>query len=247
MKRIIIGILTLVLVISLLVGCGQPSPRTEDEKLHDALMELSPEELMKLNPVTNPEGFDEFKQGVEEEPEPEPIIEEPVTIDPDFRNVNWGMSRAEVKERETEGKIFLENPNLLIIRDLSLAGLDVSLGYRFNVKDQVFGATYLIEERHSNNTAYITDYKNLKGKLIDKYGVPDEDEIIWLDDLWKDDPNDWGMAIVTGDLTYYSSWELDSFDIVLMLKGDNYEVDFKLVYGSNEISKDTGKTGAEGL
>ncbi|MBA7584697.1 hypothetical protein ES708_26654 [subsurface metagenome] len=184
-----------------------------------------------------------------DQPEPELVEEEPVPAikDADFRNINWGMSQAEVKERETEGEIVLEDSKLLVIGNLSLAGLDVSLGYRFNVKDQVFGATYLIKEEHTNNTAYITDYKNLKDKLIDKYGAPDEDEIIWLDDLWKDEPSDWGMAIITGDLRYYSRWNLGSFDIILVLKGDNYEVDFMLVYGSNEISKDTGETGDEGL
>jgi len=179
-------------------------------------------------------------------PTPEAVEPEPVQK-PDFRNVKWGMSQAEVKEKEAEGRIFVEEPTLLGYTDMSLAGLDTNLGYLFNVDDQLFAANYVITEQHSNNTAYITDYEKLKGKLIGKYGAPDEDEVIWLDDLWKDDPSDWGMAIVTGDLKYYTEWGLDSMSILLLLKGDNYEVNFKLMYQSEAISSDTGKTGTEGL
>lgn len=157
------------------------------------------------------------------------------------------MSREEVKNHELEGSFLAENANTLIYDDIVIAGLESYLAYLFNVYDQVFGANYGIKEQHTNKTAYITDFYNLKNRLIEKYGTPVQDNVVWLDDLWKDDPDDWGMAIITGDLYYYTKWECGSLTLLLYLAGDNYEVDFKLMYQENSISDYQGTTGNEGL
>lgn len=66
MKKLIIGILILALLVLPLIGCGHSSGETErEERLRDALRELDAEELLEVSPVTNPEAWEEFKQGVE--------------------------------------------------------------------------------------------------------------------------------------------------------------------------------------
>lgn len=168
-------------------------------------------------------------------------------VNPDIRNANWGMSKEEVKLSETEGILFTEADDMLAYDGVIVSGLKSALGYLFNLNNELFGVNYVITEPHSNKTAFIADYNTLKEKLTTKYGPPDEDEEIWKDDLWMDKPEDWGLAIVTGDLMYYCTWHTSNLTIFLELSGDNYKVDFKLMYQCDTISSDRGITGLEGL
>jgi len=180
---------------------------------------------------------------------PTPSVETPPTEeeDSDFRSVRWGMNQREVRAHESEGILAVQDDSIVCYTDISVAGFDTSLCYQFNINDELFGTMYMITEQHSNDTLYINDYENLKDRLTEKYGLPESDDVIWLDDLWRDDPSDWGMAIITGDLKYFATWEVDDMSITLMLIGDNYDVMFSLIYETSTVSNDTGETGLEGL
>tara|TARA_B100000212_G_C27374187_1_gene533943 strand:- start:2026 stop:2697 length:672 start_codon:yes stop_codon:yes gene_type:complete len=165
---------------------------------------------------------------VEKKPEPKEAI------DYDFRKSRWGDSRSEVIA--SEGAEPLVSQEGLIGYQTRVAGLDMLAAYIF-VGDQLVRARYVITEKHANETDFISDYNNLKELLSNKYGVPDEDENIWKNDLFKDSYEDWGMALQVGHLVYYSHWTHQRTEIKLVLNGDNYEIDFLLEYSSNDLGK----------
>ena len=85
---------------------------------------------------------------------------------------------------------------------------------------------------HSNKNDYITDYRTIKKTLTQKYNVPILDEEIWKNDLYKDDPQNWGKAISLGHHNQWAKWETPDTKILLGLKGDNSEVFLSAIYKS---------------
>ena len=152
--------------------------------------------------------------------------------DPDFRNVNWGMTKEEVKQIETI-KFEEENDNMLIY-STRISNLDAILFYVF-VGNKLTKAGYLFTEEHSNDNLFIDDFKKIDALLIKKYGAPDAQEITWKNDLYKNDPQYWGTAIAMGYLSYYTGWQNDKTYIEHDLYGDNFKITHKILYVSKEL------------
>ena len=113
-----------------------------------------------------------------------------------------------------------------------ILGLDGAVGYRYTKDDELFIVKFIFLEKHTNKNSYLSDYKSINGKFVSKYGTPSEDKAIWLNDLYKDDYSDWGMALSIGHLTKYSKWVLDNGNttIMQMLSGDNYKISHAIEY-----------------
>lgn len=103
--------------------------------------------------------------------------------------------------------------------------------------DHLVRGIYLFSERHTNQNDYISDYKTLKKSLTKKYGKPKSSKSYWLNDLYKDNYQQWGMAVSKGDLTYYTHFKTDDTEIVLALSGDNYKIDLRIEYQSIKLGK----------
>ncbi len=151
-----------------------------------------------------------------------------------FRKTTWGMNRQQVKNTETK-EIGYEGEKILGYEG-SILSLDCWIAYIF-VEGKLVRANYVIDEEHSNENTYIKDYYTLKATLSKKYGKPLEFEEVWLNDLYKDDPEDWGLAISIGQLSYYAMWKTLETDIVLSLNGDNYEITLTIQYRSKELGE----------
>ena len=149
-----------------------------------------------------------------------------------FRKIEWGASKNTVKSIE-KSKLIFDEKDKLIYEDYVLT-FETWIFYSF-VNDKLVQGNYIFRNRHSNQTDFIADYKNTKEKLIKKYGQPSEDEFFWKDDLYKDSPNDWGIAVSKGDLFYYAIWELETTQIGISLSGDNYEVKHIIEYHSKKF------------
>ena len=137
------------------------------------------------------------------------------------------MSKEQVKAIETDK--FYDETEKYVVYETKVAGFPVLLVYYF-INNQCNEARYIINIEHSNLTDFVDDYKKLKGLLSKVYGSTIFDEEIWKGDLYKDDPEDYGMAIATGDLFYYSTWENDKTQITMELGGDNYKVDHFIIF-----------------
>ncbi len=160
-------------------------------------------------------------------------------INYDFRNISWGMTIEEVRASESQQPSG-EDDETLIYDNVDVGGFDATLVYFFS-NDSLFSGGYFIEDNeHTNQNLYIDDYNSLKEKYTQKYGDPITDDITWFDDLYKDSPSDYGLAIAVGDLAYYAEWEYEGTSIKMLLSGDNYEIEpIMIVYSDKNFDNST--------
>jgi len=152
----------------------------------------------------------------------------------DFRKTKWGMSEVEVKASEDNQPYTRESStsfDTILIYKGAVANLQTVYGYKF-VSDQLVETSYFFVEQHSNKNDYIYDYKKIKEILTGKYGQPESDRVIWKNNLYRDSPERYGMAVSKGDLVYSAEWKTPSTFILLGLSGDNYEIKMVLFYQS---------------
>lgn len=149
----------------------------------------------------------------------------------DFRGFKWGVSAKEVRSNEKETLIKGEK-DFLFYKGM-LGGLNVNFLYNF-VDDRLVNATYLFNMKHSNPNDFIDDYDKIKSLLTKKYGPPIIDNIDWRDDLYRQEPSKWGLAVSAGHLAYKAVWELDNTTIATTLRGDNYKIEHGIYYGDRD-------------
>jgi len=116
-----------------------------------------------------------------------------------------------------------------------VAGIACTVAYIF-ADGQLVRAKYIETAGHSNNNDYISDYETLQSAVIKKYGDPSQNETFWKNDLYKSDPQEWGMAVAVGHLVKASRWETSRTVIGLILEGDNYDVTLSLEYMSKQLA-----------
>jgi hypothetical protein len=151
----------------------------------------------------------------------------------DFRKTSWGMTREQVKGLESSKLVKEDEHGLFYRSELSGFG-EVMIGYIF-AQGKLVRASYLSEVRHTNQNAFIEDFGKIKPNLIEKYGKPESDDVIWMDDLYRDDPDNWGMAVSTGHLVYEAVWNTKTTKVLEKLKGDNFDVTLMVQYSSLEL------------
>ena len=155
----------------------------------------------------------------------------------DFRKTNWGMSKEQVKateDKKPDGESDIIND--VLYYKTKIGNNNFEYLYYF-LEDKLYSGFYLFTGEHTNENLYIDDYEELKEILAKKYGKPIIDEVIWENDLYKDDKSEWGIAISVGDLTYWALWETPTTEICLMLRGDNYEITLGITYKIRELKK----------
>lgn len=77
--------------------------------------------------------------------------------------------------------------------------------------------------------------------LRKKYGEPTEARDLWTDNVFKDDPNNYGTALATGSLMKASKWELDNTDIFHVVTGENFKVQHVIEFSAKQLGKDISK------
>lgn len=156
-----------------------------------------------------------------------------------IRGTIWGESPAVVKKKE--GKNPLQEHDDAIAYKTSISGLETTLLYGFT-ENKLSSVFYYITEEYVNDNNHIRDYENLKRQLIEKYGEPKKDDIDWSDTLYEDDPENYGLAVSAGHLSFTTYWKVDNnMTIVLSLTGENFECELGLIYTSDEYYKNTNE------
>ena len=147
----------------------------------------------------------------------------------DFRGVNWGLTRAEVRLTES-GKPSREGTTGLFYSS-TVAGMPVIIAYVFD-DQRLSRARYIFQPKHEDTNDYLVDFKDVKVSLLLKYGQPKIDEVDWRNKEYKDEVSKWGTAVSLGHLTYRTSWETPTTNILLTLRGDNYKVSLETEYSA---------------
>ena len=122
----------------------------------------------------------------------------------DFRQINWGMNQQQVIQSE-KIKLLDQNEENLVY-NCQIDNENCVLLYGFQDK-KVYCATYFFQINHTNLNDYIDDYTDLHNLLKSKYQEPISNKMIWKNNLFKNSPSDYGMAISVGHLMYISKWE----------------------------------------
>lgn len=159
------------------------------------------------------------------------IIENIGVKSDDFRNTKWGISKKQVQKIESAQ--FIDGVTDMLLYKGKIANLECQIIYQF-IEDTLYNGIYLIKEKHVNNNDYISDFKNLKNLLTEKYGKPEIDKMVWKGNLYKDDVANYGMAVISGELIYVATWKTESTNIRLMLYGDNFTPSLGVMYESEK-------------
>jgi len=85
-----------------------------------------------------------------------------------FRNFNWGVSKARVKSEET-AKIVLEKARLMHYESV-FAGYNATIVYKFTVEHQLMKGQYILKNPLAGSKEYFHEFTFLENLLSEKYG-----------------------------------------------------------------------------
>lgn len=150
-----------------------------------------------------------------------------------FRKTTWGMSREQVKASENSAPTG-DKPEVVTYRG-EVEGIPVIVGYLFD-GDKLVRAGYLMQGSYEDPNSYISDYDKVKDFLINEYGTPAQDEVIWAEGEEEDDPGKFGESVCSGKLRYSTVW-MDSATVIReSLDGENGSCNHGVMFESVELS-----------
>jgi len=144
-----------------------------------------------------------------------------------FRGIPWGQEAGLIKKSISEEPLY-DDDRVLSYKD-SLSGLKAQYAL-FLANGRFIRGRYIFTERHTNDNLFMTDFEEIDKLLKEKYGNPKEHETSWLNDLYKDNFEHWGMAISMGHLLIFSEWRMGNVTIYHSLHGDNFDIYHILEY-----------------
>lgn len=142
-----------------------------------------------------------------------------------FGKTRWGMSPKEVKQHYPK----LKKEGEYYAQEYSISGVDGFLAFDFH-EGKLVRVFFISNERYTNDNAHLSDFDTLAGLLEKKYGAPGIDNITWDNDLYRDDPSSYGMAVSVGHLKINKGWDQGNTRVGLLLSGQNFKVSLSLVY-----------------
>jgi len=154
-------------------------------------------------------------------------------------NILWDMNMNEVEKLETLDQAFISyDPEVLgyMTDDFDSEKAGALLLYFF-LDHRLLSAIYEFETNINDVEDYLSDFKVQKSKLIEKYGVPDRDTLIFEDESQKE-LQELAKSIIEGNLLIICNWFYKNGQIVLSLANldqTDSKLDYKLEYLTNEF------------
>ena len=202
--------------------------------------------LLSLNAKTTtqysfyPLTDDEKQMEINREPAPEETTTEQKVdwdaVKPDVRNVCWGMTVDEVKERETETLSYEYEKRLLVYENVTIMGKKADLIYYFNDEGKLFQIVYVIDETGCDENSIMESYYFVNGVFIDLYGQPNE---VWRfsdkdADKTEAEKNP-GAWVISGRLAITSGWNIDERTFAgHWISKDQNNINHIVSYGSSK-------------
>ena len=130
-----------------------------------------------------------------------------------FRHFVWGVSEADVMKFETatfykkegDSLFFLEQPD----RFRRLITYDFKGG-------KLWRARFEYVELHDPDPQKIIDlYDGEERALEKKFGRPVSEDLLWTDRTYRNYPQFWGRALLSGNLKFRTRWQTQGTDIEL--------------------------------
>jgi hypothetical protein len=161
----------------------------------------------------------------------------------DFRNVDWGMSRDEVKDAETS--VFEKENEITLTYRTEIDGIKSSIVYKFSPKDQLISSYYYFFL--NDVSEYINEFKEIKQDLTNKYGES-TDETEWISEKRGNDDESWTKGLNNKEVSINYSWDTDSASVALILLNSTFknEIVMYIEYDGKKF-KDTVPTTKDDL
>ena len=164
------------------------------------------------------------------------VIPKQKALDGDFRVGVWGDSMKDIQRKEKEIELFVTEDN--VGGYSQVMGIDMFIGYYFT-NDKLTHGIYMCSEEYSDKNKYVEDYEKLKKALTDKYGEPTTDDEVWNEVIYsKDNISDYGMAVATEELKYFTTWDVNNKTRVsLFLTGEGFQTFLTVGYQDLDYAK----------
>jgi hypothetical protein len=105
-------------------------------------------------------------------------------------------------------------------------------GYDFREGLLVRGRYLFLQRPINRLNEFIDYYSAVKQALIDSYGTPTHDQVLWENDLYQPLPDYWGVAVMIGYLRYSATWEAPEGTITVTLSGGDRHSKLMIDYRS---------------
>ena len=155
----------------------------------------------------------------------------------DFRKANWGMTKAQVVATElTKPSQVNERGAEVVVRydAVRLVGLECRLVYIF-AKDKLVRTKYVFQREHTNKNDLLGDFTMVDTFLVGNYEQPSIRRVSWRNDLYKAEPQNYGLAVSLGHLQYATQWSGPHTVITHALSGYNGALTHEIEYVSVEL------------
>ena len=151
-----------------------------------------------------------------------------------YKNSKWGMTKAQVKKLFPGVTSPKGEPDVLVKLD-KLNGKPISVGFVF-VDGKLVRVALRNRQDFVNKNGFLNIYEDWFDLLSTKYGAPAENETAWGNDLYRDDPEDWGMAVSVGHLTRRAAWIAGDTKVTLGIFGERFDVMVGIDYTSTALA-----------
>lgn len=125
----------------------------------------------------------------------------------DFRNASWLMEHDAV--RSSEDLPILSDDGKILTRLTTIQGLEVVLGYFFGDDGLFEGGAYFFELGSGNTRRQLAAYRMVRASLLSTFGEPLRTRLIWSDETYKDDADNWLKAVRLGHVAMEAFWRVD--------------------------------------
>lgn len=125
----------------------------------------------------------------------------------DFRNASWLMEREAV--RSSEDLPILSDDEKVLTRFTTIQDLEVVLGYFFGEDGLFEGGAYFFDLGSGNTPQQMAAYRMVRASLLATFGEPLRTRLIWHDETYKGDADNWLTAVRLGHVSMEAFWHVD--------------------------------------
>jgi hypothetical protein len=155
----------------------------------------------------------------------------------DFRNTSWGMDRAQVVAAEAAppSQILQRGSEIVLRYDSArLAGLVCRVVYIL-AKDKLVRAKYVFQREHDEKNDFLADFTMVDAFLMGIMERPTEQRVMWRDEVYKKEPQHYGVAVSLGQLLYSTQWKGMRTVVTHALTGENGTITHEIEYVSVDL------------
>jgi len=160
----------------------------------------------------------------------------PSVCEAGFQATEWLDSPQEVIRKQKIPKAersWSEGTLSILAHSTRFTGEEALVGYIF-VEKKLVRVSVIFTETYIQKLKLLRRFDSMERKLTRVYGEPDSDDTVWSGDLYRDDPDQYGMAVVTGDLMFRTLRTKSGLNILHILDGGNFKANHRLAYYTDE-------------